>query len=239
MDYETNRIITQEELNKMGEELGKYAESLINQQFKKISNDMDTYEKKYKEANDKVAARFGTNVAKEIFTDIYESEDENVRKWLLNLVQSLPDKGLIFSSYDDIEKAKVLAWIERQDPKKHEEELEKAYKTADEVQYKRGYEDAVKDTEKQRGQKPAWSEEDECYMSECIGAIATKDGWSFEEKRKTKHWLKSLKQRCAWKPSDEQITVLELASKYERVFTPKQIDILIGLKEQLKKLREE
>ena len=44
-------------------------------------------------------------------------------------------------------------------------------------------------------QKPAWSEEDECYMAECINAIATKDGWSFEEKRKTKHWLKSLKQR--------------------------------------------
>ena len=43
--------------------------------------------------------------------------------------------------------------------------------------------------------KQEWSEEDECYMSECIGAIATKDGWSFEEKRKTKHWLKSLKQR--------------------------------------------
>ena len=44
-------------------------------------------------------------------------------------------------------------------------------------------------------QKPAWSEEDECYMSECIGAIATKDGWSFEEKIKTKHWLESIKQR--------------------------------------------
>lgn len=43
--------------------------------------------------------------------------------------------------------------------------------------------------------KPAWTEEDECYMSECIGAIATKDGWSFEEKRKTKLWLFSLKQR--------------------------------------------
>ena len=51
-------------------------------------------------------------------------------------------------------------------------------------------------------------------------------------------WLKSLKQRIGWKPSDEQITVLELASKYERVFTPKQIDILISLKEQLKKLTE-
>ena len=43
--------------------------------------------------------------------------------------------------------------------------------------------------------KPAWSEEDECFMTECINAIATKDGWSFKEKRKTKHWLESLKQR--------------------------------------------
>jgi len=45
-------------------------------------------------------------------------------------------------------------------------------------------------------QKPTeWSEEDECCMTECINAIATKDGWSFEEKRKAKHWLESLKQR--------------------------------------------
>ena len=48
--------------------------------------------------------------------------------------------------------------------------------------------------EKQGEQKPAWSEEDECFM-EYINAIATKEGWSFEEKRKTKHWLKSLKER--------------------------------------------
>jgi hypothetical protein len=52
-----------------------------------------------------------------------------------------------------------------------------------------------KDFAPQVEQKLAWGEEDECYMSECIGAIATKDGWSFEEKRKTKHWLKSLKNR--------------------------------------------
>ena len=244
MDYETNRIITQEELNKMGEELSNYAESLINQQFKKISNDMDTYENKYKEPNDRVAARFGTNVAKEIFTDLYESDDENVRKWLLNLVQSLPDKGLIFSSYDDIEKAKVLAWIEKQDPKKHEEELEKAYKTADEVQYKRGYEDAVKDMEKQGEQEPAWNEEDEDMLKSILATcelyeqtVDSSPGKHLLEMQEV--WLKFLKERYTWKPSDEQITVLELASKYERVFTPKQIDILIGLKEQLKKLRGE
>ena len=43
--------------------------------------------------------------------------------------------------------------------------------------------------------KHEWGEEDECCMTECINAIATKDGWSFEEKRKTKHWLELLKHR--------------------------------------------
>jgi len=59
------------------------------------------------------------------------------------------------------------------------------------AEYERGKADA---------QKSAWSEEDECYMTECINAIATKDSWSFEEKRKTKHWLKSLKERINENP---------------------------------------
>ena len=42
-----------------------------------------------------------------------ESEDEKIKKWLLSLVEGLPDKGLIFSSYD-IEKEEVFAWIEKQ-----------------------------------------------------------------------------------------------------------------------------
>lgn len=59
-----------------------------------------------------------------------------------------------------------------------------------------GYEwNAEKKELRKMEQKPKWTEEDECYMGECISAVATKDGWSFEEKRKTKHWLKSLKQR--------------------------------------------
>ena len=49
--------------------------------------------------------------------------------------------------------------------------------------------------EKRCEKKSKWTEEDECYMGECISAIATKDSWSFEEKRKIKHWLKSIKKR--------------------------------------------
>ena len=91
-----------------------------------------------------------------------------------------------------------------------------------------------------------WSEEDEvmianirddlfCYQTK----VRDEDHQLAEDIEKEINWLKSLKQRYTWKPSDEQITVLELASKYERVFTHKQIDILIGLKEQLKKLKKE
>ena len=80
----------------------------------------------------------------------------------------------------------------------------------------------------------AWSEEDECYMGECIGAIATKDGWSFEEKRKTKHWLKALKDRYTWKPSDEQLNTLKQAINA----FPYETDYLELLYDDLKKLKE-
>jgi hypothetical protein len=87
-----------------------------------------------------------------------------------------------------------------------------------------------------------WSEEDKNLMYDTLSNLTElKDryGEGYGNVGKCIDWLKSLKYRCSWKPSDEQITVLELASKYERVFTPKQIDILIGLKEQLKKLKRE
>lgn len=110
----------------------------------------------------------------------------------------------------------------------------------------------IKKIEKQGEQKSAaWSEEDEKIWKELIeevkdqlDSVPAPDCRDKEDEKVLKQlnkwltWLKSLKQRCTWKPSDEQITVLELASKYERVFTHKQIDILIDLKEQLKKLTE-
>lgn len=89
--------------------------------------------------------------------------------------------------------------------------------------------------------KVEWSEEDN-YNLQCMIAKVSSDiqkGKNVGRNNELIDWLKSLKQRCTWKPSDEQMVVLELASKYERVFTPKQIDILIDLKEQLKKLKGE
>ena len=94
------------------------------------------YEKKYKEANDKVAARFGTNVAKEIFSDLYESEDERTRKELINFVENWRnhnpnspfDDYPIYTS-DERECNKILAWLEKQGEQKPWSE-EDAFRTS-------------------------------------------------------------------------------------------------------------
>ena len=51
-------------------------------------------------------------------------------------------------------------------------------------------------------------------------------------------WLKSLKQRYTWKPSDEQMEALKNAIHLKPFENPSD-NILWGLYEQLKKLREE
>lgn len=422
------------------------------------------YEKKYKEALERTrklkenpqsvfneySPKEGDTICDYIFPELKESEDEKIRKELITHCRNT--RCVTEEGAERI--AKWIDWFEKQDPKKHEEEIEKAYKTADEVQYKRGYEDAVKEMEKQGEQKPddkvepkfkvgdwvvvsttkgdrvvqiayveyfkdgypsyittegrwfgnetkarlltdkdvetitlpeskvivhqkpaEWSEENEEYNGEDYGidglwhamnilektlgkvngyqtddgflshqcaitavkklykqkptetakwsaqeeyciceleamvkeawrkaenvrnditikkmqelmfflktlnpnkkpqriisaeakeALYDKPAWSeedekmcqetidwFEKKcfpcalendnpaRKSIKWLKSLKDRYTWKPNDKQMLVLELASKYDRVFAPEQIDILIDLKNQLKKLKGE
>jgi len=202
------------------------------------------YEKKYKEMKARVL-EMGRGyvkgldyskprqIAEYIDPELKESEDEKIRKWLIEYFDKINDE------IDIQDRGKILAWL-----KKQNSNVDNANK-----EYRRGYRegkqeilDKYAELEKQGEQKPAWSEEDENTIkvlmniirkSEMIDSIIYTDSL----KEKLYDWLKSLKQRYTWKPSDEQITVLELASKYERVFTLKQIDILIGLKEQLKKLK--
>lgn len=310
------------------------------------------YEKKYKEANNKVVARFGINVAKEIFTDLYESEDERIKKEIIDFICWATDRGCITKEQRERSNS-WLAWLENIpytiDHEKREgfhlgykaalekqrtsytkrdvddayvegmafakDELEKQGEQPKEATYTHeaetgngnikalvtekvqlpmfkvkyagseynvltikdiagvtfyGIEDEPNHIDyvkaenceiisgyaiKENGspyptkpavfseQKPACSEEDEKKLllleALCDDQIngSTPHSTMYREMHELKEWLKSLKPQNLWKPSEEQIVVLELASKYERVFTPKQIDILIGLKEQLKKLK--
>jgi len=125
---------------------------------------MEYYKKKYEEAmlrmNKWVEGSeivvYPKEVAEFVFPELKEREDEMVRQHLLKHFRAKTKE-----EWNGMPIKNIIAWLEKQDPKKHEEELEKAYKTADEVQYKKGFEDAKREFEKQGEQKPAWSEEDE------------------------------------------------------------------------------
>lgn len=83
-------------------------------------------------------AIFSVRIALEtLHPELKESADEKVRKGLITAVSEIL-KGNRLSN-TDVTREEALAWLEKQDPKKHQEELDAAYKTADKVQYHRGY----------------------------------------------------------------------------------------------------
>lgn len=109
------------------------------------------YKEKYEQALERAKViNQGTadyEVAVKIFPELKKSEDEEIRYYLIEFVKI--NDGVNIPPYYA---KKALAWLEKQ--KDHEDELEKAYKTADEVQYRRGYEAAKREFEKQGEMKP-------------------------------------------------------------------------------------
>lgn len=77
------------------------------------------YEKKYKEALErakKAKNNVGFNaqthkVLDIIFPELKESEDEKIRKWLIDTIKSVPNDSI---EWDVINKSDVLAWLEKQ-----------------------------------------------------------------------------------------------------------------------------
>lgn len=117
---------------------------------------MEDYKEKYEIAIKKAKEELKTcgsldcDAARQIFRlfpELKESEDDKIRKAILELVKQ--------SSHilNPMNQKSMISWLEKQDLKKHEEELENAYKCADEVQYRRGYEDAKREFKKQSEQK--------------------------------------------------------------------------------------
>ena len=79
------------------------------------------YKKAYKEALERARefqkSKDGLCVltAESIFPELKESEDEKIRKWLLDTITQIPNDSI---EWDVIEKAKVLSWLEKQGEKK-------------------------------------------------------------------------------------------------------------------------
>ena len=94
-------------------------------------------------------------------------------------------------------------------------------------------------------QKPAWNEEDEKFLKQAIEeinyALNDKDLF-YNGTLPIVDWLKSLKERYAWKPSDEQIKVCK--EVYADLLSAKGFNLgtinseLNRLEEQLKKLKD-
>lgn len=89
-------------------------------------------------------------------------------------------------------------------------------------------------------QKPVWSDEDEYQINTILHGldlkreIYRKEGNKVEEDRYNTqyNWLKSLKERYTWKPSEHELEVLRLVAEKDGT-------CLMGLYKQLKKLMEE
>ena len=174
---------------------------------------MEDYKTKYEIAINqakeelKACGDLNCDAARQIFRffpELKESGDEKIRKMLVEQMERWHKCAIENNVVQDIkDSADAIAWLEKQDPKKHEEELEKAYKTADEVQYRKGFEDGVASV------KPVeWSEDGEMMINTIIYDLERHGGKEDSNYSAEINWLKSLKERYIWKPSEEQTNAL-------------------------------
>lgn len=92
---------------------------------------------------------------------------------------------------------------------------------------------------KLKEQNSTWSEEDEGMLQTVINRLElSRNDYASEIPyvKRCVNWLKSLKERYTWKPSDEQMDALENTIRYGE---EESIGILSLLYNDLKKLREE
>lgn len=94
----------------------------------------------------------------EAFPELKERNDERIREELISFIEELSKLGINtnFDKWTTFDCAKWIEWVKKQDPTRFEEELEKAYKCADEVQYQKGYEAAKREIEKQGEMRIVW-----------------------------------------------------------------------------------
>ena len=102
--------------------------------------------------------------------------------------------------------------------------------------YRQGLNDAI---EKVASYSP-WSGDDEKFFKTALWHISysISNGKSTDIHCDTTEWLKSIKDRCNWKPSDEQMEIIDMLLTNETM-DDNVARVLRELKEQLKKLKGE
>ena len=171
---------------------------------------MDYKEKVIALLNSQELSKEQKEMLETIFPELKESEDERIRKWLLNFVQGIPDEGLDFHFYN-LNKEQVIAWLEKQSekPKWTEEDSSMQLMLMRDIEQvsfisKEGKDERIMWLNKLDDrfhqntndiQKSKWTEEDEENLKS-IDIVLFEDKTMPQEKYWDMiTWLKSLKQR--------------------------------------------
>ena len=170
--------------------------------------------KAYDKAIERAKQHCADYVVETIFPELKESEDERIRRALIDCLQYMKVNYCIPSRYTSKQYDTWIAWLE-----------------------------------KQGKQKSAWSEEDEVGLGDAMWAIEqartiAKDENDMGNLWCAERWLKSIKDRYTWKPSDEQMNALNyvvnlMASSERPTENDLYYNILKSLRQQLKKLMED
>lgn len=232
------------------------------------------YEKKYKEKLD--AAKYWHDasegdipaVLEEIFPELKESEDEKIRKALIDIVNARCEL------YKGITKEMFLAWLEKQSEQKSTLKIDNSIAKVvfpfkakvkstgivvtiyggqlsgngkEWIKYQSDKEDGYSVYEPEDLEpvcnvklQYVWSEEDELMLKCVIGHFerqkrnCIEGGGRKNAMQEFIDWLKSLKDKYAWKPSIAQLNALSIVSKGN---VTDDIEAIVSLYNDLKKLR--
>ena len=187
-----------------------------------------------------------------LIPDLAESEDERIRKDLVNVIKWLIANPNLSSQYYKDRYAEMLAWLEKQKEQKSIEDVAKEVCKDKESAMKFLKSAGIMDengelAEQYRSeQKPkqGWSEEDETGFKDALWAISkaresAKDEndmgniWFAENWLRTR--LKSLSPQPHWTPSEEQMKALKYVT-YHLMPDENYRDEMFSLYNDLKKL---
>ena len=160
------------------------------------------------------------NMLLNLFPELGESEDESIKNWCISHFMECFRVSKDNAEYQEYLNNKVIPWLEKQGEKGTN-----------------GNEREIPNS--------AWSGDDERIIDNLVsqlGNLYARKLIKEETKDKYVNWLKSLKERYTWKPSDEQLNTL-----WDAIFYVERCNsnfkgsgsVLENLYKDLKKLREE
>jgi len=129
-----------------------------------------------------------------ILPELKVGKDERIRK-ALHIYLDWLDGRKDYQPKGDYTVRDMIAWLEKQGEKPTDEEMKETLRT----EYEKGRADVIAEM-----QNPAWSQEDERIYQSILDDTVQEN--QLDDKQLD--WLKFLKDRYAWKPSDEQMKQL-------------------------------